>query len=502
MRAQSEIVSLVLLLAVVVLSAVAMYSYFQSVQTHIESTSTAQSQQIATLPPRVESSITQPPAPTHRETTLCAYVRNDSPHPLRLSNVVLYLYQNGILIFSETNTYNDCSSLLPPNQVCRICAGVIIPAEGTYTYQFSMDQTPVVKATVFTNDVSLYPDLTIKSITASQNHYNSGTLLFGDYNSFSLSVTVCNSGRDDMNTTGTLTLFATNASLVQTSFTVPELNAGDCNTFTTGGNTSNPSDVVVTATISYPSTELSQRNNQRANTITNAYYRECDSCSLCNSLFDDANTVTKTYDTGAYIVLTADINATNSNCIAFVFVYPPAGRWITFDGKGHDITVNTNNPYDCVFYAAWSDHIRLRHVRASLSSTQYGNSGIRFDSSSHIDISDVNVAVFGPSDGFAISAVVLFRSSDAELSDINAFTSSSDSHAMYIGESNGTLRIDLTTAPSYFCSLQSTALPVSSSTPTCAGCASGNRLYWYGSEDSLPFDCPCAEKNQMIACGS
>gem|GEM_PF-6556021 len=33
MRAQSEIVSLVLLLAVVVLSAVAMYSYFQSVQT-------------------------------------------------------------------------------------------------------------------------------------------------------------------------------------------------------------------------------------------------------------------------------------------------------------------------------------------------------------------------------------------------------------------------------------------------------------------------------------
>ncbi len=398
MRGQSEVVAAIFILAIVIASSILYYFFFQSIQSNVQSSSGQSTKQVSKLPPNIETVYTQPPSPIKKTTTLCSIIRNRSPEPMKLTNVTIYLYKDGVLMLSETNTYNNCGGIVQPNSVCKVCADVIIPEEGAYIYEFACCSTPISSTTVEVPEshVSLYPDLVISSIKAYQHHYDSSTLLFGDYNSFELNITVCNKGREDMNTAATLELSATNATLANTHLPVPQLSVDQCITISTDGNTTSASDVTVTASVSYSQTELFTQNNRKSVTFVNAYYLECDSNSTCESDLSSAlNFVNSAADANAYVVLTADITG---------YLNFPSGdyKWrVVFDGNGHDAT---NGGYE------WAVALNIHDVN-------------------HVIISDLNV--------FCDSYAILLSNSSAIIQDVNA---SANSYAIELNFSSATLR--------------------------------------------------------------
>ena len=446
---QENIVATVLLLSIVVISSLSAYSVFQSLQSEIQTSSSSSIQQINQLPPNIESTYTRPPTPTKKTTTLCSVIRNPNDYNIQLSNITLYLYKDNTLILTETNTFNDCNNVVPPKGICKVCADVIIPEEGTYTYKFVYGSAPISSQTlkVPKEHVSLYPDLVVKSISAYQDHYSSNTLLFGDYNSFTVKITVCNDGRDDMNTTATLTLSADNATFSQTTFTVPVLSPSECNTFTTAGTTENYYDVRITARIDYPDIELTTRNNVLSRTFTNAYYDECNSCESCTVALNTAAERSRgTFYT--FVVLAADLRS-SSTCIRYSTsddIFTPSGAiktvtgitgsgeafpvatfsTVTLDGNAHAINIEHNG--SAVTYGILLAGVDGIHIKNLVVSTKDRYAIYLYSSSASLH--DVNASANN-------SYAIYLDSSSASLQDVNA--SANNSYAITLYSSSASL---------------------------------------------------------------
>ncbi len=438
---------------ILVLLIVLTLSFYQAMhvfQSKITTASQTSAKKASQAPPLVGPAYTQPPTPEKKKTTFCTVVRNPYSEPIELNNTLLLLYRNKELILTEKNTYNDCNSVVPPGGACKVCADVIIPSSGTYTYEFVQGPVVTTEAVkVPESHVSLYPDLVISSVTAHQHHYRTGTLLFGDYNTFTIEVTICNRGRDDMNTSATLVLSANNAALSKNTLSIPALHAGECNTFTIEGNTTSYDDVTIRTEVKYPYTELSKANNNDATTFDNAYYLECSSKSTCESdLNATLDFITTNSDNNAYVVLTEDITGE--------YITFPRGdyEWrVTFDGNGHEVyhsgryalflrvkkvvirNIDANAGITAI-YLGWGSSASIQN--SHISADKYA---IHVEYDSHITIQNSNLTANN-------IALYLYDYSSATLTDSNI--AADTNYALYIKwKSSATLQNSNLTANMY-----------------------------------------------------
>jgi len=319
-RAQSEILATVALISVLVVASIFLYIWISSL-TVILPRSPTQSNLL--LPLALETDVFQYSPELNAS---CILLRNPNDVPLPLNSISAYLYKNDTLVLSDQNIFSDCNDHIPSHSVCRICFRTDILSPGEYRLSISVPNTPPATANVsIPPSAAARPQLTITSVLAYQTHYPSTTtLLFGDYNAFELNVTICNTGSTTASST-TLSLSSTNATLSQTSYSIPSLPPSSCAVVTTSGTTTAPSPVSITATLSCFDTEL----DSRSATIPTSYYLECSDKSACESDLSSAlQFVSNSPEGNAYVVLVSDIE---NNYIIF-----PSGdyKWrVVFDGN-------------------------------------------------------------------------------------------------------------------------------------------------------------------------
>jgi len=416
MRALSTILSILLLIAIILASAIFIYY--------------AVNQFIFSYQPRENVSFSQPlhilAISYNAETNFLTLVLlNPNDAPIDLSNTKIYLRSGG-MTYADLNFNTDCNYTISPHSTCTLTATTPQLRPDSYVL-ISSAVVPPTTAPLKTSShaeqgtIDTVPPsvtLTLSSQSAFLGDAISITCVATD--NVSVSLIKIYLGNTELNTCSSSPCVATY------TFTSPGVYTFKCTTKDSSGNTStveknisviNPFSVSHGLTFSSPdenrysnilfhgdynkvyitifsgklgtysvispclqettltcssfpctietntlsassSCEINivgPDNDVKSITIPVWHYLECDSCDSCEDALTEADTLSNNDDVNVLVVLKADISSSSSICLNIDGVEPPAGTSIIFDANLHTVSTSGNDTFAVAL--SWSSLI-------------------------------------------------------------------------------------------------------------------------------------------------
>ena len=229
------------------------------------------------------------------------------------------------------------------------------------------------------------------------------------------------------------------------------------------------------------------------------YYLECNTCQSCTDAFNDANSYLSSHDTNALIHLTSNPISHAPYCIRISNIHPSTGKFIVLDGDTHMIEVACTTT-ETLLEISSSSNIRISYIKGKI--TYWGSyraicDAFRLTSSYNIGFDHVYVSASGLSSDpeTGVDGLHLQDSSNITLADSTITVDSNTDKSDVLQLIRSSLIIDVSRSSTYLCAKRDAHLILnSSSTISCRGCESGNKLYWYDASTTTISWCYCAEK--------